>query len=212
MDDALAVPTAYHLLSAPFSMAWPSLSPSQSSKNLPNAGFRLTCSRAGGSAPMLRAALYGRYSSSLQHPSSIEDQIALCRQQAGRFGCRVLDDHLYTDAETSGSTAQRDGYQRLLEAARAKAFDAIIVEGQDRLWRNQAEMHAALLRLQFWGIKVFAVSTGADLTDKAGKLIAAVMGWKDEAYLEDLRDKTRRGLVGRVRRGHSPDSVRDRIA
>lgn len=88
---------------------------------------------------MLRAAIYARYSSALQHPSSIEDQVALCRQNAARFACTVLQDHVYTDSEIGGSDSHRDGYQRLLGAARAKAFDAIIVEGQDRLWRNQAE-------------------------------------------------------------------------
>jgi site-specific DNA recombinase len=30
-----------------------------------------------------------------------------------------------------------------------------------------------------------------------------VIGWKDEAYLDDLRDKTRRGLAGQARRGFS---------
>lgn len=152
---------------------------------------------------MLRAAIYARYSSALQNPSSIDDQITLCRQHAARFGCMVSDDHVYTDYEVSGSAEHREGYQRLLAAARARSFDAIIVEAQDRLWRNQAEMHAALQRLQFWGVKVFSVATGADLTDKAGKLIATVIGWKDEAYLEDLREKTRRGLGGQVRRGFS---------
>ncbi len=29
------------------------------------------------------------------------------------------------------------------------------------------------------------------------------MGWKDEAFLEDLRDKTQRGMAGQVRRGLS---------
>src|SRR3990170_3402094 len=152
---------------------------------------------------MLSAAIYARYSSALQQLSSIEDQIALCRQHASRLGCTILDEHIYADREISGTEVGRAGYQRLLEAARNRAFDAIVVEAQDRLWRNQAEMHAALQRLQFWGIKVFSIATGTDLTEKAGRLIATVMGWKDEAYLDDLRDKTRRGLGGQVRRGFS---------
>ncbi len=98
------------------------------------------------------------------------------------------EDQIYSDSEISGSDAHRDAYQRLLAGARAKAFDAIIVESQDRHWRNQAEMHTALRKLTFGGIKVFSVTTGADLTDKAGKLIATILGWKDEAYLDDLRD------------------------
>src|SRR5579872_3077837 len=72
----------------------------------------------------------------------------------------------------TASVAGTAGYQHLLAAARTRSFDAIIVESQDRLWRNQAEMHAALRRLQFWGIKVFSVATRTDLTDKAGRLIA----------------------------------------
>jgi DNA invertase Pin-like site-specific DNA recombinase len=125
------------------------------------------------------------------------------RRKAARFGCTALDDKIYFDSETSGNDAHRDGYKHLLAGARARAFDSIIVEGQDRLWRHQAEMHAALRKLTFWGIKVFSVATGTDLTDKAGKLIATVFGWKDEAYLDDLRNKTRRGLARRVGRGLS---------
>ncbi len=118
-----------------------------------------------------------------------------------RLSCTVLEDHVYTDQELSGAIEQRPGYHRLLSAAKAHEFDAIIVESQDRLWRDQAEMHAALKRLRFWGIKVFSVAIGTDLTDKTGKLMASVMGWKDETFIEDLREKTRRGMLGQVKRG-----------
>jgi DNA invertase Pin-like site-specific DNA recombinase len=67
-------------------------------------------------------------------------------------------------------------------------------------------MHSALKRLRFWGIKVFSVSTRTDLTDRTGKLMASVVGWKDEIFAEDLRDKTRRGMMGQFRRGRIPQS------
>jgi len=152
---------------------------------------------------MLKAAVYARYSSRLQRPTSIDDQVALCRDAAARFACEILEDHIYTDREISGSEVRRDGYQRLLEAARAKAFDAIITEAQDRLWCNQAEMHAALRLLRFLRVKVFSVAAGADITDYSGRVLATVMGLKDEMYLEDLRAKTHRGLAGQARRGFS---------
>jgi site-specific DNA recombinase len=120
---------------------------------------------------MLRAAIYARYSSALQHPSSIEDQIALCRQHASRFDCLVMDEHIYTDAEISGSEEHRPGYERLMAPARKKAFDAVIIESQDRLWRNQAEMHTALRRLEFWAIKIFSVATSTDLTTRRASLL-----------------------------------------
>src|SRR3989337_3871590 len=98
---------------------------------------------------MLRAAICARYSSALQQLSSIEDQIALCRQHASRLGCTILDEHIYADREISGTEVGRAGYQRLLEAARNRAFDAIAAEAQDRPWRNQAEINARPQPLQF---------------------------------------------------------------
>jgi site-specific DNA recombinase len=117
----------------------------------------------------------------------------------------VDEAHIYTDREISGSVDQgRSGYQSLLAAAKARRFDAVIVEGQDRLWRDQEEMHAALKRFRYCGVRVFSMATGTDLTDKTGKLIASVMGWKDEEFLDDSRDKVRRGMEGRVLKGFSP--------
>ena len=152
---------------------------------------------------MIRAAVYCRYSSERQRATSIEDQLVLCRDAAPRFHCGILEDHIYTDSEVSGATDHRPAYQALLKAAKTGEFDAILVESQDRLWRSQEEMHHALARLRFWRIKVYSVATGTDLTDKAGNLIARVTAWKDSIYLQDLADKTRRGLAGQIRRGYS---------
>ncbi len=117
---------------------------------------------------------------------------------AARFGCEIADEHIYSDQEISGATAQRPRYQRLTEAAKR------IVEDEDRLWRDQAEMHAALNRLRFWGVKVFSVATGTDLTDRTGSIVAAVKGWQDEAFLDSLREQTRRRMQGQGARGLSP--------
>lgn len=152
---------------------------------------------------MLRAAVYARYSSGLQKSTSAEDQIALCREAAPRFDCIVSNNHIYTDLELSGTTDQRPDYQRLLNAAKQKPreFEAIIVESQDRLWRDQGDMHRDLKHLRFCGIHVFSVATGSDIADDTGKLMATIVGLKDEVFIEDLRKKTRRGMMGQIRRG-----------
>ena len=152
---------------------------------------------------MVRAAVYARYSSSVQRPTSLEDQVARCREAAARLGCVIADEHVYSDQEISGATTMRPGYQRLVEAAKRRLFGAIIVEDQDRLWRDQAEMHAALKRLRFWDVKVFTVTAGTNLTDKTGSIVAALKGWQDETFLDSLREKTRRGMRGQVDRGLS---------
>ncbi len=115
----------------------------------------------------------------------------------------ILEDHIHFDADASGTIEQRPSYKRLLSAAKAHQFRAIIVEAQDRLWRDQAEMHFALKRLRYWGVKVFSVANGTDITDETGNLVATITGLKDSMFVEDLRKKTRRGMLGRVTQGFS---------
>ncbi len=82
---------------------------------------------------MLKAAVYARYSSSLQKESSIDAQIGLCRRAAAKFDCEVSNDHLYSDSGVSGAVTDRPQYQQLMKAAERHEFGAIIAEAQDRL-------------------------------------------------------------------------------
>ncbi len=71
---------------------------------------------------VLRAAIYARYSSDLQRPASIEDQVRRCREYAEARGWQVAAEHIYTDEAISGAIAKaRPGYQRMLaERPRAR--------------------------------------------------------------------------------------------
>ncbi len=63
----------------------------------------------------MRGAIYARYSASKQNPKSIEDQIQICRDYAGREGIEVVA--IYADEETSGYTPRREGLSKLLRDA-----------------------------------------------------------------------------------------------
>lgn len=52
-------------------------------------------------------------------------------------------------------------------------------------------------------VRLITVTTGTDLTDRTGSVLATIYGLKDELFLADLRDKTRRGMEGAIRRGRS---------
>jgi hypothetical protein len=134
---------------------------------------------------MLTAAIYTRFSSELQRATSIVDQERVCRDTARRLGCVVLDDHVYADEELSGAVGQRAGYQRLLVAARARAFDVILVESQDRLWRNQGEMHHALERL------TFCHAAGDRAPTQRRKCDSATRGTQPARRILDTRDHRR---------------------
>ena len=55
----------------------------------------------------------------------------------------------------------------------------------------------------FWGIRLIGVSDGYDSAAKGHKLQASVRGIMNELYLDDLREKTHRGLMGQALKGYS---------
>ncbi len=153
---------------------------------------------------MKRCALYARYSSDLQAPSSIDDQLQLCRTFAERHEWTVVA--TYQDAARSGfGVEHRRGYQQLLAAALGPAptFEILLVEDLSRLTRDTGELLRLYHRLRLKGIELVGVSDGIATAQQGAKVQLTVKGLVNELYLDDLRDKTHRGLVGRVTRGWS---------
>jgi DNA invertase Pin-like site-specific DNA recombinase len=77
-----------------------------------------------------RCAIYARYSSGLQSPSSIGDQTRRCRSFAERQGWTVVA--TFEDpALSGGGVDHRPGYQQLMTAALAssRTFDILLVDG-----------------------------------------------------------------------------------
>lgn len=153
---------------------------------------------------MKRCAIYARYSSDLQSPTSIDDQIQLCRAYAERQSWVVVATH--HDAALSGfGVEQRPGYQQLVAAAGATppGFDTILVEDLSRLTRDTGELLRLYHRLRLKGIDIVGVSDGIASGQQGGKVHLTVKGLVNELYLDDLRDKTHRGLAGCATRGLS---------
>jgi DNA invertase Pin-like site-specific DNA recombinase len=153
---------------------------------------------------MKRCAIYARYSSDLQSPTSIDDQLQLCRAYAERHGWVVVATH--RDAALSGfGVEQRPGYQQLVAAAGTTppGFDTILVEDLSRLTRDTGELLRLYHRLRLKGIDIVGVSDGIASGQQGGKVHLTVKGLVNELYLDDLRDKTHRGLTGCATRGLS---------
>ena len=51
--------------------------------------------------------------------STIEAQVAMCREKAQREGIIIDDAHIYVDRGVSGGTIQRDGFQAMLATIEA---------------------------------------------------------------------------------------------
>jgi DNA invertase Pin-like site-specific DNA recombinase len=153
---------------------------------------------------MKRCAIYARYSSDLQSPTSIEDQLQLCRAHANRHGWPVVA--TFQDAALSGfGVEHRPGYQQLLAAALAvpARFEAILVEDLSRLTRDTGDLLRLYHRLRLKGVELIGVSDGIATGQQGAKVHLTVKGLVNELYLDDLREKTHRGLVGCMTRGLS---------
>src|SRR5262249_56974009 len=72
-----------------------------------------------------------------------------------------------------------------------------------RRTRDMAELMRLSSRLGLKGIDLVGVSDGIATSGQGAKMHLAVKGLVNELYLDDLRDKTHRGLSGAVARGLS---------
>lgn len=149
----------------------------------------------------MKTAAYARYSSDQQRPESIQDQLRNCRVYAERMGWS--SPVAYSDAAISGSLAERPGYQRMLADAESRAWDVLLVDDLSRLSRDQVETTKTIRLLQYWGIRLIGVSDGLDTEQRGYKIHAGMRGMMSELYLDDLAEKTHRGLMGRALSGNS---------
>ena len=142
-----------------------------------------------------KAVIYARFSTDLQNERSIEDQITLCRAYASRENINITE--VYEDrARSGGSIMGRGGLLRLLDQARERSFDIVVVEALDRLSRDMEDLAGIHKRLSFLGIEIRAVHEGVVNT-----VLVGLRGLVGQLYREDNAHKVRRGLAGRIGQG-----------
>jgi site-specific DNA recombinase len=145
---------------------------------------------------MMRSVIYTRFSSDRQREASIEDQARNCRRRIDSEGWQLVEH--FKDEAISGATAARPGYQAMLKAAAAREFDVLLMDDLSRLSRDSVEQEQTIRSLEYRGLRLIAVSDGYDSSSKARKLHRGFKGLMNEAFLDDLREKTHRGLEGQA--------------
>jgi site-specific DNA recombinase len=151
------------------------------------------------------AAIYARISTDRQNPLSPQDQIRKCREDAGRQGIAIAEEHIYVDEGLSGVGMDRPSLQRLLRAALSSVrdFDAILVDDTSRLSRSTESVLSIFRKLNFAGVQLIAVSQNIDSHHDQAETLLTIHGLIDSSYVRELAKKTHRGLEGAVLRGLS---------
>lgn len=152
----------------------------------------------GGNPAFSRTAIYARYSTSLQNPTSIADQLRECRALVTSRGGRVAAE--YSDAAASGASSirHRSGLRALVADCQQGFINAVVAEALDRISRNQADIAVFYQRLRFLGIRVHTIEEG-----EIGPIHIGLKGTMNELFLDSLRAKVRRGTRGAVLEGRS---------
>ena len=110
-------------------------------------------------SPIQRVAIYARYSTDRQSPTSIAEQIAICTDLADRNGWEVVAQ--YADPEMTGAIYDaRPELQRMLADVPTGLFDCILAEGIDRLARDQEHSSRLFKHVSFRDITLYTVREG----------------------------------------------------
>ena len=138
---------------------------------------------------MFRAGLYARVSTNDQQ--TIPLQIRALREYAARRGWTIARQV----KEVGSGASERQLREQLLETARRREIDVVLVWRLDRWGRSVADLLATLQELQHLGVGFVSLTEALDLTTPAGRAMAVLLAVFAEFEREILRERVRAGLA-----------------
>lgn len=137
----------------------------------------------------LRAGLYARVSTNDQQ--TIPLQIRALREYAARRDWTVA---MQVKEIGSGASA-RELREQIVEAARRRDIDVVLVWRLDRWGRSVTDLLATLQELDHLGVGFVSLTEALDLTTPAGRAMAGLLAIFAEFEREILRERVRAGLA-----------------
>jgi len=130
---------------------------------------------------MLRAGLYAPVSTN--DPQTLAMQSRAMREYAARRGWTIA----LQVGEVNSGAARREAREKLLEAARRREIDIVLVWRLDRWDRSVTDLLAALQELEHLGVGFASLTEALDLTTPAGRAMAGLLAIFAEFEREILR-------------------------
>jgi len=139
-------------------------------------------------------ALYARVSTGEQNP---EAQLIRLRAYALARGGEALE---FADT-ASGATRKRPALDALLEAARRRELEAVVVVKLDRVARSVSHLAELGEELRALDVALVVLDQAIDTATPSGRLLFNVLGSIAEFERDLIRERTRDGLEAARRRG-----------
>lgn len=143
----------------------------------------------------VRVGLYARVSTLDQQTLPL--QIRMLREYAARRGWSVTAQV----KEVASGAADRALRQKLMDAARRREIDLVLVWRLDRWGRSVADLVSSLQELIALGVGFISLTEALDLTTPTGRAMAGLLAVFAEFEREILRERVRAGLAHARRTG-----------
>jgi DNA invertase Pin-like site-specific DNA recombinase len=137
----------------------------------------------------LRAGLYARVSTNDQQTLPMQNRAL--RNYAARRGWTVV----MQVKEVGSGASQRKMREQLIDAARRREIDVVLVWRLDRWGRSVTDLLATLQELAHLGVGFVSLTEALDLTSPAGRAMAGLLAVFSEFEREILRERVRAGLA-----------------
>ena len=137
-----------------------------------------------------RVGIYARVST-LDRGQNPENQLEVLREHADRRGFEVVGE--FVD-RASGTTEERPQYKRLLEAARHRELDAVLVWRYDRFARSLSALVNALGEFNSLGVDFLSYQEQIDTTSPQGKLFFGIVSSMAEFESSLISERVRLGM------------------
>lgn len=161
-----------------------------------------------------RTALYARVSTA--HGQDPETQLLELRRYATARGWEVVEE--FVDQGISGAKDSRPALNRLMDAARKRRIDRLLVARFDRFGRSVRHLILALEEFRNLGVEFTSLADNVDTGTPMGKMAFTLVAAVAEFERELIRERVMAGLrraraqgkrLGRPRKAVDAAKVRD---
>jgi len=142
-----------------------------------------------GPKTQIRAGLYARVSTHDQQTLRLQNRAM--QDYAARRGWTVAIEI----KEVGSGASVRELRQKLLEAARRRDIDVVVVWRLDRWGRSMADLVTTLQELRDLDVGFVSLTEALDLTTPSGRAMAGLLAVFAEFEREILRERVRAGLA-----------------
>jgi DNA invertase Pin-like site-specific DNA recombinase len=147
-----------------------------------------------------RAALYARVSTEEQ---TIETQLEALERRTADLGLTIPSGQTYADQGVSGRADSRPEFDRLREAIRARAIEAVLVTKLDRIARSVPTALEFFAEAEAAGVRIIVTDQAIDTGTPAGRLTRTILAAVAEFEGDLIRERTQVAMDA-IRSGRRP--------